>query len=127
MSRLSFAAPALALVLLATACASGGSRGDDPIRYGRTTISLEEVRGAEAGNAYDVVRRARPSWLSSAPPRELIAVFVNETQFGWIESLRQVSSPMIESIEYMDRGAINARFTSEKARHIGAGILIRTR
>lgn len=127
MSRLSLAAPALALVLLLTACASGGSRGDDPVRYGRAAISLDEVRGSEGSNAYDVVRRARPNWLSATPPRELIAVFVNDTQFGWLETLHQISSPMIESIEFMDRGAINARFISDKARYISSGIRIRTR
>ncbi len=127
MSRPTFTAAALVLVLSVAACASSGSRDGEPVRYGRTAISLEEVRGAEAGNAFDIVRRTRPNWLSATPPRELIAVFVNDVQFGWVESLRQISSPAISTIEFMDRGDINARFTSEKARHISSGIRIRTR
>jgi hypothetical protein len=122
-----FALACATLAILVVGCAPRSANPDSsPMRGGRATIAADEIATAGAGNALEIVRRFRPSWLRPTAPQDLIAVFVDESQFGWVESLPQVSSSIIVSIEYMDRGAIQARFTSERARAISHGIRVRT-
>lgn len=122
-----FALACVALAILVVGCAPRSASPDSsPVRGGRATVTADEMAPAGAGNALEIVRRFRPSWLRPTAPQDQIAVFVDESQFGWVESLAQVSSSIIVSIEYMDRGAIQARFTSERARIISHGIRVRT-
>lgn len=118
-----------AIALVATGCASGGAGGSGGTDGGGADlITLAEIEAAPSGTAYDIVNLLRPRWLRSrtrapspggggfgAPTSDpfvgsadpagggvLPVVFMDNTRFGEIGSLRSISSSILERMEYMD-------------------------
>ncbi len=90
---------------------SGGGSPDE--------ISREEIASLPDGDAYQIIQQLRPRWVRTRVTGTFgsvaaagdggdgaiyAVVFVDDMRFGEIDSLRQIRSPEIERIEY-----INAR------------------
>lgn len=122
------AVTAAVVVLMTAGCASGGAGstgGGDDLGGNADLITLAEIEAAPTGTAFDVVNLLRPRWLrprtrgtsgfgttqvdpitgGSADPSgggTLPVIFMDNTRFGDIGSLRSISSSIIERMEYMD-------------------------
>ena len=125
-------ASVLALVALAAACASsGGARTSGSL----DRLSLEEIRGSGATNAYELVTRLRPQWLRVGPTgsisgREIrnqaVLVYLDGVRLGDVNSLRSVNATTITGMRYLD--AIRAPTVLSDIRNepIAGAILIST-
>ena len=96
---------------------ASGPGGDGPLRSGRFTIIAEEIQGASLTNAYDAVSLLHPEWLVQRGATSFtdfgtdnIRVYLNNTQLGGTESLRQVDSSIIESIQFFSALVATARW-----------------
>ena len=113
MSRLLITA--LLVSVAVTGCASSGSSSGTS--RNPDLISSEELRDSQiqSENAYNAVRRLRPSWLrargsSFSGGRPLPAVFVDGTRFGEIDALRSLNVSDIVEMEYIDSRDATTRF-----------------
>lgn len=98
------------LVLLTSACAStqnaAGPRAD------RNVITLEQIRQNGYRNAYEAVEALHAPWLVSRPDglavqREVL-VYLDNSRLGGVETLRQIATPQIVRITWIDAAtAIN--------------------
>lgn len=90
----------LAAAGVGVACASGGQSEGGASRS-RDLITLEEIQGINASDAYDAVRRLRSTWLRSRQAGTgaavagdqsagFPAVFVDNVRAGDIEMLRSI-------------------------------------
>lgn len=117
----------LAIAALAfTACASGPQVG---ARMNADRISRVEIEEAGPSSAYDLIQKVRPIWLrkrgqTSFTQEGDVAVYLDGTRLGERESLRNVSTVNLESLEYIDAGRATNRFG---AGHVNGAILLRTR
>jgi hypothetical protein len=118
------------LVLQGCALNPGTStRSHDPSR-----ITLDEIAGTSASNAYEAVQMLRPAWLRTRSllrghgpdQRAEIVVILNGSRYGTAESLRNISVGMISSMEYLDGGRAQQEFTHQSGRNVGAAILVST-
>ena len=99
-------------------CASTGtSGGSKPSKT--TLLTGDEIAAAHADitTAYDAVARLRPNWLAphggmSSNPEvsTFAAVFVDEQQYGDVNSLRTILAYNVVSIRYYDITQAGARF-----------------
>jgi outer membrane cobalamin receptor len=88
----------LALVACTRQAASPGSADRD-------TITEEEIDGAHATNAYEVVQKLRGNFLSNRGKTTILGkssptpmVYVDGVRFGEIPSLRNISATTVQSI-----------------------------
>lgn len=121
--------PTLLLVLAATACAATrtGATGHDQDR-----ISREEIVESDALNAYELVQRLRPRWLSDRGGRSLtmgtqILVYLDGARLGNTDMLRQVSREGIYSMRYLDASQATAELSGIGSEHVAGAIVISTR
>jgi hypothetical protein len=104
----------LPLVLVLTACS--GSGVSDGVSRDRNVISSDEIHTqVQASNAYDIVRTLRPQWLRARSADDMqgatrIWVYVDGTQYGDVESLRQISVADTGSIRYLNAAAATLRY-----------------
>lgn len=126
----------IACACIVAACASTGSTGSQN-KSGVITKQEIEESGLVFGDAYDVVRQLRPSWLikrgvSTVGPRQgndadlmdFIAVYVDRVFMGDTETLRGVSSLSVEEIEHLNTARAQ-RLGSRS--HIHGAIVVKTR
>jgi len=100
----------LALALTVSSCKSGGSRGDDTRSVSSrseprnpnviTGDQIQEAIAGGLGNAYDLVTRLHPTWLTSTN-RQGVQVWLDNQRYGAVTTLRGVSLTSIMSIRYM--------------------------
>ena len=126
---------ALLLPLLLAACKTTENRTQS---NKRGPITQQEMldSGLTFGNAYDVVRQLRPSWLiergiSTLTPStvddtllDFIAVYVDRQLMGDPGTLRRISPVQIQTIEFLDTGRAQ-RLGSRS--HIHGAIVLTTR
>jgi hypothetical protein len=106
---------------LAGACASGHAtnRLASGARYNPNVILGDELATVNRSTLYDAVRQLRPEWIMRSRPATLIrqdqqlVVFVDGTQFGGIESLRQISPASVAYVRFYSSSEAAARFGSE--------------
>jgi hypothetical protein len=118
----------LAFVSL-TACITTGS---GPAGSLRGTITEAEIAESGMLNAYDVVRRLRPRWLEVRGGRSLtmgtsVLAYYDNSRFGDVEALRQISVSEIHSIEYLDGAQASAQLPGIGSEHVAGAIVVRSR
>ena len=110
----------LASFLLA-ACASGtGGTAREPgssTRRDANLITAEEIGTSNAQTVYDAVRNLRPQWMMRSRPTAMmqqnqgaLLVYVDGTQFGNIESLKQINARGVLAVRYYSPSSAAARF-----------------
>jgi hypothetical protein len=103
----------LSLLLVMGACATAGSGGSD---LGAPDLLIQEqIRGSGYSTVYDVISSLRPNWLrtrgvdSFAAPSQ-IQVYVDNTRFGNINTLTQISPVSVYYIQWYDGISASARW-----------------
>ena len=111
-------APLLVTFLLLCGCASGGGSGGSGVRRDPNLITQEELQTQPSGTAYDAVQRLRPNWLrmrSSAMvggtgTANLPRVFVDERDFGNMDSLRSFNLDSVSEISFLSATDATTRY-----------------
>jgi hypothetical protein len=115
---------ALVAALSGCSATSGGGGGERP---DSNVITAEEIAETGALNAYEAVERLRRRWFTphgatslQEPKRLFPKVFVDNLEYGELDSLRSIRVAEIWEIRFIDgRGAVN-RYGME----YGAGIIM---
>lgn len=122
-----------ALVSITVACAStpAASRSSPKVERNPELIATAEIEGQSFRDAYDIVQRLRPTWLTrkadAAASRRMgvtvttsptgqrggvqagaaagLLVYLDRVRLGGIETLRELSPGNIKSIQFMDTAA----------------------
>ena len=116
------------LLILATASCSAATR------TGATNpdeITTEEIQASTAQDAYELIQRLRPRWLRSRGSRSLtmsteIVVFLNRTRMGGLDSLRDISTNSIRTVEYLDAARAIGELPGLGSEHAEAAIVVLT-
>ena len=116
------------LTMLSAACATtGGSGGGGGAS---DAITREMIDNPSSQNAYTIVQRFRPRWLSprtqgtiTNPEPSFPQVYVDEVRFGPIDTLYRIDGTQIERIEFMS--GLNAT-TRYGVGHDGGAIMVWT-
>ena len=120
-----FAAPMAAALMFA--CVAGGcasSSGSKSTRTDSSLITSEQILKHRFTNAYEAVEALHSNWLVNksadsfnAPSQ--IRVYVDNTFYGAVESLRSINPNNIRSIRHYDGVAATARWGIDH----GAGVI----
>lgn len=112
----------LAAALLA-ACAPAGTGGP-----GRSSdmITAEEIQANPSPNTYELIRKLHPTWLRGRGVTSLrdpaaansIVVYLDETRFGGLESLRQLSTSGIRAIRYLSPASPGVRIQGNENAYV---------
>lgn len=102
----------LGLVLLSSGVACGARQVSDGARVDRTIITVDQIQERGFRNAYEAVEGLRATWLKERPDglttQREIQVYLDNSRLGGVQMLRQISTPQIASIRYIDAAtAIN--------------------
>jgi len=119
-------------VALATsaACARVASEeGDFGPRGDSKTITEADLARATQVNLYDYIKAERPRWLQigagSRTGRAFpTVIFMDETRFGAVETLRSFSLPGVRLVRFYEASAAQQKFTG---REIGPVIQVITK
>ncbi len=119
---LSMAAVVAALVACATT--SGGTSSTARPRSNPDLITSAEVDStANLRDAYDLVLRLRPSWISRAQSGSVLA-YLDNTRLGGISALRDVPVVSIGSVRFMDGATATATLPGVGSRIISGAIVV---
>jgi len=120
----------LLMVLVASACATGGSGPSEPKRD-RNLLSAEELAPLLQFSAWDAVQRLRPVWLrpggirnSANPAGHYPHVFLDGSPYGPMDALRGFRVETVEEIRYVNATDATIRYGGQ---YQGGVILITTR
>ena len=102
----------LALMALASACASSGGGGDDGPRRNANVISAEELDEVRQLSIYDAVQRLRPQWyrVRSATTGGEIKVFVNNVEMGSLDFMRGMQAAEVTRIIFRNGRDATTRY-----------------
>ena len=117
----------LMVVMSVTACASGGSAGSRSASS--SVITEEELATASELNAYEVVQRLRPQWLTTRGPatfsgQQGIRVYVDGISRGFVTELASLRAVSVKSMRYLTGREATARFGTD---HGDGAILVTMR
>ena len=90
---------AMVLAVCTSACASGGGSGSST-RSSSTLLVEEDLAGVANLSAYEAVQRLRPLWLQVRSVGVGPVIFVNGTQVGSAETLRNYRAGDLSEIRY---------------------------
>jgi hypothetical protein len=115
-------------MVLVCACASTGSGGHAPSPY-TGPITRAEIENAGARNAYDVVERLRPRWLTVRAMRSFsieteVVVFQDRLYLGTQDELRRIGTDGVYSIEYVDGPTAQATLPGIRDMHVQGAIVV---
>ena len=112
----------------AVACASAGGAGGGG--GARDAITRDMIDDPSSQNAFTIVQRFRPRWLSprtqgtvTNPEPSLAQVYVDDVRLGPIDALHRIDAAQIERIEYMSGLDATTRFG---VGHDGGAIMVWT-
>jgi hypothetical protein len=123
----------VALALIVSSCATGGSDGS---RGSGNKLTADEIAEGTALTAYEAVQYARPMWLR---PRSLRAgstqamggsdragpvVYVDGVRVGTVDELRRLRADVVAVMEYLSPSDATNRFGTN---HDTGAILVTTR
>jgi hypothetical protein len=112
----------LAVATLIGVAPADGQQVSAPANRNRRVITAEEIEKAQETNAFQVVEKLRPEFLVSMTRRHTLgrgaseqpdlgysqpgaqptaAVFVDGTEMGGVDELRQIQSITVEEIRYL--------------------------
>lgn len=81
------------------------------------TLTRAELSETNSSNLYDAIKKLRPEWLTSRGPTSVkdptpatVDVYMNGTDLGGVESLRQVETLDVSEVRYWEAGPAAARF-----------------
>ena len=111
------------LVAALVACASSGKGTPSA----SNVISRTELDAAGSATVYDAVLRLHPNFLRNRGPtsvvnssaRTVAVVFVNETEYGEIESLQRFLASRVEEVRYYSGPEATTKFGSS----YGSGVI----
>jgi hypothetical protein len=126
-----------AIPLFGSACASSGTPANrtnesSPDRV--TSVEIEATAGAS--NAYDLVRRLRPRWLTgggvssigrSQIEGQVLLVYLDGNKLGSVEALRTLTVSGIKSMQYYDAVRAATVLRDVGSQPISGAIAINTR
>jgi len=82
-----------------------------------TTLTHDELAKTNSNNLYDAIKKLRPEWLTSRGPTSVtdatpstVDVYMNGSELGGIDYLREVSTLDVSTVRYWDPGQASARF-----------------
>ena len=118
-----FRSTRIVLVAVLVACASSGIG----TASASNMISRTELDAAGSATVYDAVMRLHPNFLRGRGPTSIVnssartvaAVFVNETEYGEIESLRRFPAAQVEQVRYYSGPEATTKFGSS----YGSGVI----
>lgn len=101
----------LTMLSLAAACKSGPG----PRPAGTSNIIFrDQILAASYSTAYDAVRALHPNWLIGRSQRRgdegIIWVYVDNSRYGDVNTLRNVPAASISSIRRIDAGTATTRW-----------------
>jgi hypothetical protein len=112
----------VAVLVLGSACShlqsETGTRGD------RNTITKEQLTKNHYSTVYDAVEALRGNWLQtrgtdSFQSPSQVKVYLDNTMFGGVESMRNISANTISFVRYFDGVSATARWGLDH----GAGVI----
>ncbi len=119
----------LMLLLLAAACAPAVGGGGGGGGAGNS-ITREMIDDPSSQNAYTIVQRMRPRWLSprtqgtiTNPEPSFAQVYVDEVRYGPIDSLHRIAGTQIQRIDYLSSLDATTRYG---VGHDGGAIMVWT-
>jgi len=117
----------LVLTLLVTvgaaSCASGGGSGGER-RGSANRLVTEDLAGLDHLDAYEAVRRLRPTWLQTRTGASPGFVLNGNAQMGGIDMMRQISVSEVLEIRFMNARDATTRFGTG---YVSGAILVTTR
>src|SRR6266540_2899963 len=128
-----------AVILSATGCASSGTTGaaSSASRQNPTLITMAEIDSSNQHNAWEVVERLRPSWISRARTSKvsifsgdttgMVAVYLDDLRQGNIEALKEIPVAQVGSIQWLDAASARATLPGMGMEIISGAILVRRR
>jgi hypothetical protein len=124
-------AAAVVVCLLGQACASSGGGGGGGGSGGTGDVITREMIGEPGNeNAYTIVRRLRPRWLSPRTQGTIVnpnpsfpEVYLDNVRYGPIDSLYRIDAVQIDRIEFLSALDATTRFGMG---HDGGAIIVRT-
>lgn len=124
----------LLAALLLWGCASTGTGTAEKPRGSRYLIMEEEIVGSGATNAYDVIQQLKPDWFLQSQRRGVKSitiedsgepvVYVNDSRYGNVESLRSISSLNIVEIRFLQPSDATTRFGTG---HVGGAFMVKVK
>jgi hypothetical protein len=138
-------AGALAIGIIAAACASGGAgapaasstaSANAPRRGNPALITQEEIEAVHLETIYDVIERLRPNMLRTHGPMSRISgatpadagasashinVYLNGTWIRDVSMLRSIQAASVKQVQYLNASDATTRFGTG---HVGGAILI---
>ncbi|RMF61978.1 MAG: hypothetical protein D6743_12785 [Calditrichaeota bacterium] len=103
-------------------------------RSSRYVITVDDIAGTSATNGLELIQQLRPEWLLQSERRGVKSisvenatepvVYVNESRYGDVASLRTLSINNIREIKYMKAREATTRFGTG---HTGGAILVKLR
>jgi hypothetical protein len=119
-----------ALVLMASACATGSSGSNEPQRN-RDVLTAEELAPLVQFSAWDAIQRLRPMWMrpggirnSANPAGHYPYVFVDGSPYGEMESLRGFRMENVREMRFVNATDTTIRYGGQ---YQGGVILVITR
>jgi len=102
-----------AVAASASGCASSGATASPTATAGsrgnRELITTPEIEAANAADAYELVQRLRPSWITHGTVAGGgLVVYVDDAKMGWLQALHDIPASQIGSIQYMDPATATA-------------------
>ena len=109
------------LLAASLACSSATRSGEGSTRSDSHTISAEELAKATQLNLYDYIKASRPRWLVSVGGAQSfpVVVFMDDTQLGSPDVLRNMGLAEVRVVRYFDASAAQSRFN-----RVGTGPVI---
>lgn len=118
------------LLLVCTACVTGGRADGRGVRRDLRVLSLDEMRASGATTLYDAVERLRPNWLNvRAPARSLgletgVVVYQGNNLLGDPGILRQYHLDGVLELRYLDGPTASSTLPGLGSRHVAGAIVI---
>ena len=114
----------MVLLVQLMACASSGKGGQSSPS---NVISRAELDAAGSATVYDAVLRLRPNFLRNRGPtsvmnstaRTVAVVFVNDAEYGNLESLQRFPASRVEEVRYYSGPEATTKFGSS----YGTGVI----
>ncbi len=117
-------------MVLFAACQTAPRSGP---RYDPDMITAEELETITVNNVYEAVQRLRPRWFqvqrrspSSMHTGTRVVAFLNKTNLGGFDMLRQISINEVVYLEFLGNAEAVARLAGLGSGHVGAAIVVHT-
>ena len=130
---------------LGCSAATSGASSSSTTKADPDLITVAEINSQSFRNAYEVVQRLRPTWLTkNAAPTRLgmnvgggggvqtdsgsgLLAYLDNTRLGGVNALRDITAAGLGSIEYMDAAKATARLSGIGSSAVSGAIVVHSR